>query len=284
MCYLSSQQLARLQTRAVDGNLARGRQEFRSAASSCNTGFGPLPRTCSAPGPRGRPGSAWRSAGTHPSTRPSPRAAASRLRSEQPRAGGRGPPGPWARSPPGRLRAAAAGAAGLPPARVTCAERGSPASPPRPRRSGDAGAPEADTAARSPARPRRPPPPPPPARTNSRRRTGTGGAAGLPGGRAPAEGPHWCLGGTSGERLPAGPRLRLGAVSGASSVALPPICALMVSPAGAPRAGGGGRGGAGRGWRGRGGAPVRNGEKQTERNGPAQPREETSERGSHPCL
>ncbi|XP_033369580.1 collagen alpha-1(I) chain-like [Parus major] len=134
----------------------------------------------------------------------------------KPRAGGRGPPGPWARSPPGRLRgASAAGAAGLPPVRVTCAERGSPASPPRPRRSGDAGAPEADTAARSPARPRRPPASsaagphqlPPPHGDGGRR-----GAARRPRPRSLC-GISRCLGGSSGERLPAGPRLRLGAVT-----------------------------------------------------------------------
>lgn len=178
-----------------------------------------LQRPGSAPVPRARPGSAWRSAPTRTGARPSPRAAASRLQSEQPRAGGRGP---RAHSPPERLRgAAAAGAAGLPPARVTCAERGSPASPPRrggagPRARRKQTQPRAHL--RAPAAPRllrrRPAPTPAAARGRGQARS-----ARRPRSRC---GPSRRLGGTSGERLPAGPRLRRGAVSGASSVALPP--------------------------------------------------------------
>lgn len=290
ICHLSSSHVCRHTPQT--GTWREGGRNSAPQPPPATPASGRCPAPAAPPASHGRPGSAWRSVGTHPSTRPSPRAAASRFQREQPRAAGRGLPGPWARSPPGCLRgAAAAGAAGLPPARVTCAQRGSPASPPRPRRSGDTGAPEADTAARSPARPRRPPPPPPPARTNSCRRTDTGGARSCPAAAAPLSlRPCRCLEGTSGERLPAGPRLRLGAVNGLSSVALPPKMRphglARWCPAGG-RAGEGGEERVGDGGGGKGllrGVSARNGEKRTEGNGPAQPREEMAERGSHQCL
>lgn len=182
---------------------------------------GRCPAPAAPPASHGRPGSAWRSAGTHPSTRPSPCAAATRLQREQPRAGGQAsrdrglaPPWPPARgsgggAAPGPCYLRGAGLAGV--ASPAAAERGR----------GRAGSRHSRALTCAP-----PPPPassaagphqlPPPHGHGGEARSCSAAAAALP------LRPWRWLEGTSGKRLLAGPRLRLSAVSGPSSVSLPP--------------------------------------------------------------